>query len=213
MLGEITKESKSIVVTDAGSANYVLCQTLINSRLILPAAQGEMGFMIPACVGISLGAKNENVIGVTGEGSFQFNIQELQTIVQNKLPIKMFILNNGGYLCIRNTQIKFFNKNFSGVDASSGVSFPDPEKIAYAYGIPFKRISNIEELHQNLKSIIEYNGAYLCEIMCPSDEEVYPTSATMKTEDGKLVSQPLENMSPFLSKEEFEQEMIVKIHK
>jgi len=212
-LGEITKEIKSIVVTDAGSANYVLCQTLLNSRLILPAAQGEMGFMIPACVGISLGAKNEAVVGVTGEGSFQFNIQELQTIVQNKLPVKMFILNNGGYLCIRNTQIKFFNKNFSGVDADSGVSFPDPEKIAYAYGIPFKRISNIEELHQNLKSIVQHDGAYLCEIMCPSDEEVYPTSATLKTDEGKLVSQPLENMAPFLSKEEFEQEMIVKIHK
>lgn len=212
-LGEIAKDIKLIVTTDAGSANYVLCQTLINSRLILPAAQGEMGFMIPACVGVCLGSKNEKIIGVTGEGSFQFNIQELQTIVQNKLPIKMFILNNGGYLCIKNTQIKFFNKNFSGVDADSGISFPDPEKIAYAYGIPFKRISNIKELNENLKSIIEYNGAYLCEIMCPHDEEIYPTSATLKTEDGKLVSQPLENMSPFLSKEEFEQEMIVKIYK
>jgi acetolactate synthase-1/2/3 large subunit len=212
-LGEITKESKSIVVTDAGSAYYVLCQTLVNSRLIVPGAQAEMGFMIPACIGVSLEAKNNNIIGVTGEGSFQFNIQELQTVVQNKIPIKMFVLNNGGYLSIRNTQTKFFNKNFSGVDASSGISFPDLEKIAYAYGIAFKKISNIEELHLNLKGIIEYNGPYLCEIICPSDEEIYPTSATLKTDDGKMVSQPLENMSPFLSKEDFEQEMIVKIKK
>jgi acetolactate synthase-1/2/3 large subunit len=210
-LGEITKNIKSVVVTDAGSANYVLCQSLINNRLIVPAAQGEMGFMIPGCIGVSLGVKNENVIGVTGEGSFQFNIQELQTIIQNKLPIKMFILNNGGYLCIKNTQIKFFNKNFSGVDENSGISFPDPEKIANAYGIKFKRILNIKELNDNLETIISYNGPYLCEIMCPSDEEIYPTSATIKTEDGKLISQPLENMSPFLSKEEFEKEMIVKI--
>jgi acetolactate synthase-1/2/3 large subunit len=123
----------------------------------------------------------------------------------------MFILNNGGYLCIKNTQIKFFNKNFSGVDENSGISFPDPEKIANAYGIKFKRILNIKELNDNLETIISYNGPYLCEIMCPSDEEIYPTSATIKTEDGKLISQPLENMSPFLSKEEFEKEMIVKI--
>jgi acetolactate synthase-1/2/3 large subunit len=210
-LSEVSKES--IVIADAGSAYYVLAQSLINNKLLLPAAQGEMGFTIPATIGAAVADPNTTVIGVTGEGSFQFNIQELQTIVQNKLPIKLFILNNGGYLSIRNTQTKFFNKRFSGESEISGVSFPDAERIAYAYGFPFTRIHNIDELDDNLETIVKHDGYYLCEVMCPTDEEIYPTSATLQTEDGRLVSQPLENMSPFLSKEEFENEMIIPIYK
>jgi acetolactate synthase-1/2/3 large subunit len=209
-LSELTKDINSLVVTDAGSAYYVLAQSLLNNELILPLAQGEMGFMLPAAIGASIARPNTNIIGVTGEGSFQFNIQELQTIIQNKLPIKIFILNNGGYLSIRNTQTKFFEKRFSGVDKDSGVSFPDAEKIAYAYGFPFMRINNINEL-DNIDKVINHDGYYICEVMCPLNEEIYPTSATLQTDDGRLVSQPLENMSPFLSKEEFESEMIIPI--
>lgn len=210
-LSEISKNAT--VIADAGSAYYVLAQSLINNKLLLPAAQGEMGFTIPATIGAAVADPNSTVIGVTGEGSFQFNIQELQTIIHNKLPIKLFILNNGGYLSIRNTQNKFFNKRLSGESEISGVSFPDAEKIAYAYGFPFTRINNIEELNEKIEGIINHDGYYLCEVMCPHDEEIYPTSATLQTEEGKLVSQPLENMSPFLSKEEFEKEMIIKIYK
>jgi acetolactate synthase-1/2/3 large subunit len=211
---ELSKISKnSIVVADAGSAYYVLAQSLINNRLIIPSAQGEMGFTLPAAVGACVAEPNTTIIGVTGEGSFQFNIQELQTIVENKLPIKLFILNNGGYLSIRNTQTKFFNKRLSGESPISGVSFPDAEKIAYAYGFPFTRISNIDELKVKLETIINHDGYHLCEVMCPFDEEIYPTSATLQTEDGRLISQPLENMSPFLSKEVYEKEMIISIYK
>lgn len=210
-LSETTKNST--VVTDAGSAYYILAQSLLNNRLIIPSAQGEMGFALPATIGAYLANPNTTVIGVTGEGSFQFNIQELQTIVHNNLPIKIFILNNGGYLSIKNTQTKFFNKRFSGTDPSSGISFPDAEKIAYAYGIPFKRISTLKDLTKNLPLILNSDTYFLCEIMCPLNETVYPTSATLQTEDGKLVSQPLENMAPFLSKEEFENEMIIPIFK
>lgn len=210
-LSEVSKDA--IVVTDAGSAYYVLAQSLINNKILLPAAQGEMGFALPATIGAAIAKPNNNIIGVTGEGSFQFNIQELQTIIQNKLPIKLFILNNGGYLSIRNTQNKFFNKRFSGESATSGISFPDAEKIAYAYGFPFTRISNIDELNEKLKTIIEYNGCYLCEIMCPVDEEIYPTTLAVKTEDGKIIAQPLENMAPALSQEDLENEMIISIFK
>lgn len=211
---ELSKISKnSTVVADAGSAYYVLAQSLLNNRLLLPSAQGEMGFTIPATIGAAVADTTSLVIGVTGEGSFQFNIQELQTIVENKLPIKLFILNNGGYLSIRNTQTKFFNKRLSGESNISGVSFPDAEKIAYAYGFPFMRISNMNDLSTNLKTIVNHNGYYLCEVMCPYNEEIYPTSATLQTTDGKLVSQPLENMSPFLSKDIYEKEMIISIYK
>lgn len=205
--------SNATVIADAGSAYYVLAQSLLNNHLVLPAAQGEMGFTLPAAIGACLAKPNTTVVGVTGEGSFQFNIQELQTIVENKLPIKLFILNNGGYLSIRNTQTKFFNKRFSGESAISGVSFPDAEKIAYAYGFPFTRIDSIDNLKTKLETIINHNGYYLCEVMCPFSEEIYPTSATLQTAEGKLVSQPLENMAPFLPKEVYEKEMIVSIYK
>lgn len=210
-LSDISKDA--IVITDAGSAYYVLSQSLINNKLLIPAAQAEMGFAIPATIGAAIAEPNNIIIGVTGEGSFQFNIQELQTIIQNKLPIKLFILNNGGYLSIRNTQNKFFNKRFSGESEASGISFPDAEKIAYAYGFPFTRISNLEELNEKLKTIIEYNGCYLCEIICPSDEEIYPTTLAVKTEDGKILAQPLENMAPALPPSEWENEMIIPLFK
>lgn len=210
-LSDISKDAT--VVTDAGSAYYVMAQSLINNKLLLPAAQGEMGFALPASIGVAISESNNNVIVVTGEGSFQFNIQELQTIVQNKLPIKIFVLNNGGYLSIRNTQNKFFNQRYSGESESSGISFPDTEKIAYAYGFPFTRINNINELNNNIEKIINYKGYYLCEVMCPSDEEIYPTTLAVKNEEGKIIAQPLENMAPPLPQDELENEMIISIFK
>jgi len=178
----------------------------------LPAAQGEMGFAIPASIGAHLADPDVNMLAITGEGSFQFNIQELQTIVHNKMPIKIFILNNGGYLSIRNTQIKYFDNRFSGVDPESGISFPECEKIAAAYGIKFYKITNMRELENLLPKIINSSGQCMCEIICPPEEKIFPTAASRQEEDGSLTSQPLENMSPFLSKEEFEKEMIIDTH-
>jgi len=211
-LSEETKGQDAAVVADAGSAYYVMAQSMTDNRLILPAAQGEMGFAIPASIGAHLADPDVNMLAITGEGSFQFNIQELQTIVHNKMPIKIFILNNGGYLSIRNTQIKYFDNRFSGVDPESGISFPECEKIAAAYGIKFYKITNMRELENLLPKIINSSGQCMCEIICPPEEKIFPTAASRQEEDGSLTSQPLENMSPFLSKEEFEKEMIIDTH-
>ena len=211
-LSEITKDVEASVVVDAGSAYYVMAQTMTDNRLILPSTQGEMGFTIPASIGVYLADQSMEVLAITGEGSFQFNIQELQTIVHNKMPIKIFILNNGGYLSIKNTQIKYFNNRFSGVDPGSGISFPECEKIATAYGLKFYKISNMQELNQLLPEIINYKGYCLCEIVCPPDEKIYPTAASKQEQDGRLVSQPLENMAPFLSEKELNEEMIIPLN-
>lgn len=210
VLSRTLKGKGAKVVTDAGSAYYVLAQSMRNARLILPSAQGEMGFMIPASIGAWYSDPGK-VVGVTGEGSFQFNIQELQTIVHNNMDIHLFVLNNGGYLSIKNTQNKFFEGRLSGTDETSGISFPDLEKISKAYGIKFDRINNKNILELKLGSILDHKGPTITEIMCPHDEAIYPTSATQQMEDGSLKSQPLENMFPFLAKEEFENEMIVSI--
>ena len=209
-LSSLTKDINSVIISDAGSAYYVMAQSAFNSRIILPGAQGEMGFTLPASVGVSLADENLNVFGITGDGSFQFNIQELQTIVQNRLPIKIVVLNNSGYLSIKNTQKKYFNERYSGTDANSGISFPDCSKIAKAYGMKYFRINEPEHLDTVLPEVVKYDSFCICEVMCPDSENIVPTAASRQNPNGKIVSQPLENMSPFLSDEDFKQEMIIE---
>jgi acetolactate synthase-1/2/3 large subunit len=209
-LSSLTKDINSAIIADAGSAYYVMAQSAQNSRIILPGAQGEMGFTLPASVGVALANKDLEVFGVTGDGSFQFNIQELQTIMQYNLPIKTVVLNNNGYLSIKNTQRKYFNERYSGTEANSGVSFPDCSKIAKAYGMKYFKISKPEHLDTVLPEVVKYDSYCICEVICPETENIVPTAASKQNADGKIVSQPLENMFPFLSDEEFEQEMIIK---
>tara|TARA_R110001599_G_scaffold12675_1_gene59140 strand:+ start:2638 stop:4404 length:1767 start_codon:yes stop_codon:yes gene_type:complete len=208
-ISELAKGRNSAVITDAGSAYYVLAQTVEDSRLILPSAQGEMGFALPAAVGVHYADKSLDLLAVTGEGSLQFNIQEMQTIVQNNIPVKIFVLNNGGYFSIKNTQKKYFNKRYSGIDKDSGISFPDCSKIAYAYGVEYFKADDSETYKDIISKVLEYDGCCICEVICPPDEKIYPTSAAKQLPDGRMMSQPLENMAPFLSDEEFKQEMIV----
>ena len=204
---------KSVVVGDAGSAYYVPSQALQikdQQRYITSGAQAEMGFTIPACIGIAFAMKEPEVIGITGDGSFQTNIQELQTIVHYDLPVKLFIWNNDGYLSIRTTQKKYFEGRFIGTDKNDGVSFPDVEKIAIAYGIKYFLFSNNEELDANLHKAIDFNGPVICEVMCKKWDQVLPTLSAKKLDDGKMISKPLEDMYPFLTREEFHVNMIVK---
>ncbi|HEX9972772.1 MAG TPA: thiamine pyrophosphate-dependent enzyme, partial [bacterium] len=142
-------KSDSVVVGDAGSAVYVPPQCLRikkGQRYITSGCQAEMGYTIPACIGISVARKKGEVIGITGDGSFQLNIQELQTIVHHDLPIKIFVWNNNGYLSIRATQTKFFEGRLMGADPTSGVSFPSLRKIARAYGIKYFKASKSNKL-------------------------------------------------------------------
>jgi acetolactate synthase-1/2/3 large subunit len=168
-----------------------------------------MGFSLPAAIGAAVASNRKNIIAITGDGSFQMNIQELQTIASSKLPIKIFILNNGGYLSIRNTMDKFFESRYYGTDEASGLSFPEIEKIAYAYGIPYHRLRTEEDLDGKLAEVLNTDGCALVEVICPFKQDMAPSSSAKIDKDGKLVSQPLENMFPFLDDKEFKKEMIV----
>ena len=136
------------------------------------------------------------------------NIQELQTVVHYKLPLKLFIWNNNGYLSIRSTQRKFFEGRAIGTDSDSGISFPSTKKIADAYGIKYFIASKVSELDNVLEDIMKFNGPVICEIMCPENQEIIPATASMRKDDGTMVSKPLEDMYPFLDREEFFSEMI-----
>jgi acetolactate synthase-1/2/3 large subunit len=126
------------------------------------------------------------------------------------LPIKLFVWNNDGYLSIRATQRRFFPGNEHGTDKTNGVSFPSLEKIAYAYGIKYIKIPDNESLDKGIKEVLDFSGAVICEVMCLSDQEIIPTVSSKKLSDGRMVSKPLEDMYPFLDREEFKREMIVE---
>ena len=205
-------KADAIVISDAGSAYYATSQALKitdQQRYITSGAQADMGFSLPAAIGAAIASDRKNIVAITGDGSFQMNIQELQTIVSSKLPIKIFVLNNGGYLSIRNTMDKFFESRYYGTDKQSGLSFPEIEKIAYAYDIPYHKLRTATDLDTNLAEILNMDGCALVEIMCLFKQDMAPSSSAKIHTDGKLVSQPLENMFPFLDDKEFKQEMIV----
>lgn len=208
----------AVVVSDAGSSYYVTSQALKmqdQQRYITSGAQADMGFTLPAAIGASIAKSQEGspageVIGITGDGSFQMNIQELQTIVHSQLPVKLVIWNNNGYLSIRATQKKFFAGREIGTDPASGVSMPSSEKIAAAYGIQFERVSTLAALDDALSHLMAAKGPMILEVMCPENQEIIPTASSKKLADGRMVSKPLEDMYPFLERDVFLDNMIVR---
>lgn len=204
----------SVVVSDAGSAVYVPAQglkyTSKNQRYITSGAQAEMGFTLPGTIGVCVARNNQEAIGITGDGSFQMNIQELQTVVHHGFPIKLFVWNNDGYLSIRASQNKFFNGRLLGTDSTSGVSFPDLKKICNAYGISYFKTDAIDNIDDVINHVLNYNGPAICEVICERDQLVIPNVSSKKLDNGKLVSSPIEDMYPFLPREEFLANMIVK---
>jgi len=212
-LSELADED-AIVVSDAGSSYYVTSQSFtlknIKQRYITSGAQADMGFTLPAAIGACVAAGGKSVVGITGDGSFQLNIQELQTIKHHNYPVKLIVWNNSGYLSIRATQNKFFNGRRIGTDAESGVSFPEVGRIAYAYDLPYVKIENAIELREKLHNVLNAEGPVICEVICPENQEIIPAVSAVKNPDGSMSSKPIEDMYPFLSREEFYNEMIIK---
>jgi acetolactate synthase-1/2/3 large subunit len=168
-----------------------------------------MGFSLPTAIGAA--AKGfARVAAITGDGSLQMNIQELQTLKHYRLPVKLFVWNNNGYLSIRTTQQKFFNSRLIGTDEKHGVPFPDLAKIADAYGLPFIRISDSSELTGKLELIMSDDSPVICEIMCNPAQEIIPSVASKRLADGRMKSMPLEDMYPFLDREEFRKNMLIE---
>jgi acetolactate synthase-1/2/3 large subunit len=163
---------------------------------------GTMGYDIPAAIGAAV-ASGKTVICATGDGSFQMNIQELQTIVHNKLPVKFIIFNNYGYQAIVQTQTNFFDGMLAGCTEESGISFPEFEKISYAYGLPYKKVMNHEDVSQGLDWLLQLENYGLLEIIQDIDQPIEPKVMSKKMEDGSLISPPIDDLSPFLNEEEY----------
>ena len=178
-------------------------------RMFCSSGSATMGYDIPAAVGAAF-AKRGRIICLAGDGSSMFNIQELQTIAHHRLPIKVIILNNEGYLSMRMTQANFFKGNFVGEGPRSGVSFPDFAKVGAAFGLPSSRIENLA-FEAELDAFLAPDGPGLVEVVVDPDQVFEPKLAARQLPDGKIVSPSLEDMWPFLPREELEQNMLVPL--
>lgn len=177
-------------------------------RIFHTRGLGAMGFGLPAAIGACLAAERRRTICVDGEGGFQMNIQELATIARLQLPIKFFVMNNDGYASIRSSQQTHF-KQLVAADETSGLHLPDLQRIAQAYDIPAVRISNNRDLSSQIRAVLDREGPVVCEVMTPAEEVRGPRLSSMQKPDGKIVSKPLEDLWPFLDRDEFYKNMIV----
>jgi acetolactate synthase-1/2/3 large subunit len=205
---ELSKQLKSgdLVVTGNGTAYTCTFQSMkLNKGVRLFANEGcaSMGYGLPASIGAYFShGKEGRVVCVTGDGSIQMNLQELQTVVNYHIPLKIFELENDGYLAMKTTQSSFFDGRLTGADHTSGVICPDMKKIAAAYGIPFVRINEEKDLPATIEKVLNADGPMMCEIKMPTMQTLLPKAASFMDKDtGKMTSAPLEKMSPFISEE------------
>ncbi|HWB83419.1 MAG TPA: thiamine pyrophosphate-binding protein [Bryobacteraceae bacterium] len=187
------------ILTDAGQPHPVLGQAFRvrgEQRYLNPGSLAEMGYALPASLGAAAANPDKTVIAVFGDGSLQTNIQELQTLVHNGFNVKLFVINNGGYASIRNTQRNFFGGFYVGSTKESGVSLPDIGKIAWAYGVPFLRAENRSAAPNRIRKALDIRGPVLCEVMAQTDQRIMPAVPSYMTADGRMRSKALHEMLP-----------------
>lgn len=228
-------KEEQVIVVGNGSACVVgghACIIKQGQRFISNSAIASMGYDLPAAIGACMavreggaqegrmqGAESQDtelqdtssdIILITGDGSIQMNLQELQTIIHHRMPIKIFLINNGGYHSIRQTQKNFFGEPLVGIGVDShDLSFPDMEKLAAAYGYPYCRACHNGELVPAVETALRTDGPVICEIFVSRDQNFEPKSAAKRLPDGTMVSPPLEDLSPFLPEEEMDENMII----
>ncbi len=197
------------IVSDAGQPFYFLPQALqhrAGQRYIIPGSFAEMGYALPASIGIATAHPDGNhaVVAVIGDGSLQTNIHELQTLRHHGFNVKIFVIDNGGYASIRSTQNRFFDGFLVGSSEASGVSLPPLDRIAAAYGIPFIDCPDRRRLGPALDETLSATGPVICSVRCIKDQDVIPAVPSMRLPDGRMKSRPLHEMAPLLPDEELQ---------
>ena len=211
VLSHELSENDIIVPGSSGACSEITMQAFKvkgGQRILNSPGLGAMGFGIPASIGACIASGRRRTICINGDGGFQLNIQELETVAREKLPIKFFVLNNTGYGSIRNTQNNYFQGRFVCSDPSSGLTLPDIVKIARAYGINAVRIRNNKELEGSIVDILKSDGPIICDVLIDTTEPTMPRMKSEVRSDGIIVSKPLEDLWPFLDRKTFKAEMI-----
>jgi len=211
-LSELMTENDILVPGSSGGCSEITMQAFRvrkGQRILNTPGLGSMGFGLPASIGACLASEKKRTISIIGDGGLQHNIQELETLHRLQLPIKLFILNNNGYASIRMTQKKHFSGHYVGCDLSSGLTLPDTCKIASAYGIKTTSITNQVDLREKVKEILHDKGPIVCDVIVNPMLETVPRLSSEVRPDGSIVSKPMEDLYPFLDREEFKANMIV----
>lgn len=198
-----------IIIVDAGSPSYTgptNLKAVTSDQFVFSPSQADMGWAIPASIGVAMASTNKHIIVIVGDGSFYSNMQELAVIKHHNLPINIFVLNNDGYLSIRNTQSKYHGNRIWGVDSNSGLTFPRLSKISTAFDFDYKYISYCEDLKTDCNKLMHSNNPSIIEIMCKRQQEILPAQSFKVLPNGTKLQSPLHDMAPFLSDEELNME-------
>lgn len=170
-----------------------------------------MGYDLPGSIGACKASGGKTIVCLAGDGSIMMNLQELQTIVGSQLPIKILILNNSGYVSIFQTHRNFFNGVEVGGGPKSGVTFPDFSKLSAAFDLPYVRCDQHSDMAQAIDATMKVNGPAVCEIMIDENLSFAPKLGSKPLPDGRIISPPLEDLSPFLPRDELRENMIIKM--
>jgi acetolactate synthase-1/2/3 large subunit len=212
-IGTESKPDDLLISGSSGAAIEIFllaCPTRTGQRIFHTAGLGSMGFGLPGSIGVCLAGGRKQTICVDGDGGFQFNIQELETVARLNLPIKFFVLNNDGYASIRASQANYFGKASIGCDSRTGLTVPDLSKVAAAYGIKTAVIQDQTNLREEVRKVLEMSGPVVCDVHVIPDESRAPRLSSFQKPDGSFVSKPLEDLWPFLPREEFYANMIIE---
>lgn len=208
-------KADEVIVTDMGTAllsGHQMLRLKPGQRLMTSTGLGEMGYGLPAAIGASFARNRGEVLCLNCDGGMMMNLQELQTVVHHKLPIKLVIFNNDGYLMIKHTQRNLHKGNFVGVDVDSGVSCPDFSALAGAFGIPAHQIRSWEDFDRVWPLVQAEPGPVICEVFMHPMQYFHPKLSVAPRQDGTYVSPPLEDLSPLLPREELARAMIIGLH-
>ena len=200
----------AMILVDTGSCFHVACQSWKikkGQKFLTTGGLSSMGYWC-AGIGACIANDRKSTIVITGDGSLQMNIQEFATIRGNNLPVKVFILDNNGYLLIRNTQRNFMEDRFIGESPKTGVWCPDSKKIAEAYEIKSVEIKSPDEVDEKINYVLNYDGPIICKVITPEWQLLQPRISSEKLPDGTLVAHEYEDMFPFLSRDEMRKNMI-----
>jgi acetolactate synthase I/II/III large subunit len=212
VIGAATEADDLIVSGSSGSGIEIFllaCPTRTGQRIFHTAGLGAMGFAVPSSIAVCLGGGRRRTVCVDGDGGFQFNIQELETIVRLNLPIKFFVLNNNGYASIRASQTNYFGNPGIGCDRATGLTIPDLSKVAPSYGLASAVIEDQSGLEAAVRRVLDTPGPVVCDVRVIPDETRAPRLSSVQRADGSFVSKPLEDLWPFLDRREFLSNMIV----
>lgn len=204
-----------VVVTDMGTAllsGHQVLRLKPGQRLMTSTGLGEMGYGLPGAIGASFGRDRGEVLCLNCDGGMMMNLQELQTMVHHDLPIKLFIFNNDGYLMIKHTQTNLFKGRAVSVDRKSGVTCPDYSRLAVAFGIPAFQIHSWDDVDSILPQVQAAQGPVICEVFMHPMQLFVPKLSLAIKPDGAIVSPPLEDLSPLVSREALAEAMIVGVH-